>query len=46
MLEARIDHTRVVQIVSRADHLPLIKDYLLAVQKVIWRCLTHRASKA
>ena len=34
VLEARIDHTRVVQIISRADHLPLVKDYLLAVQKV------------
>ena len=33
VLESRIDHTRVVQIIARADHLPLVKDYLLAVQK-------------
>ena len=33
VLEARIDHTRVVQIVARADHMPLVKDYLMAVQK-------------
>ena len=28
-----MDHTRVVQILRKADHLPLVKDYLLAVQK-------------
>lgn len=33
MLEARVDHARVVGILRKADHLPLIKDYLLAVQK-------------
>ena len=33
VLEARIDHGRVVSILRKADHLPLVKDYLLAVQK-------------
>ena len=33
VLEARIDHGRVVDILRRADNLPLIKDYLLSVQK-------------
>ena len=33
MLEARIDHSRVVSILRKADHLPLVKDYLIAVQK-------------
>ena len=33
VLEARVDHARVVDILRKADHLPLIKDYLLAVQK-------------
>ena len=33
VLEARVDHTRVVDILRKADHLPLVKDYLLAVQK-------------
>ena len=33
VLEARIDHARVVSILRRADHLALVKDYLLAVQK-------------
>lgn len=33
VLEARIDHTRVVSILRKADHLPLVKDYLVAVQK-------------
>jgi len=28
-----VDHARVVGILRKADHLPLIKDYLLAVQK-------------
>ena len=28
-----MDHARVVGILRKADHLPLIKDYLLAVQK-------------
>lgn len=28
-----MDHTRVVDILRKADHLPLVKDYLLAVQK-------------
>jgi clathrin heavy chain len=33
VLEARIDYARVVGILRKADHLPLVKDYLLAVQK-------------
>ena len=33
VLEARIDHSRVVSILRKADHLPLVKDYLVAVQK-------------
>ena len=33
VLEARVDHARVVLILRKADHLPLVKDYLLAVQK-------------
>ena len=33
VLEARVDHARVVSIMRRADHLPLVKEYLLAVQK-------------
>ncbi len=33
VLEARVDHVRVVGILRKADHLPLIKEYLLAVQK-------------
>eukprot|EP00884_Botryococcus_braunii_P006634 jgi/Botrbrau1/15972/Bobra.0294s0010.1 len=33
VLEARVDHTRVVSIMRKADHLPLVKEYLLAVQK-------------
>lgn len=33
VLEARIDHSRVVSILRKADHLPLVKDYLIAVQK-------------
>ena len=28
-----MDHARVVQIMRKADHLPLVKDYLLSVQK-------------
>ena len=32
-MEARVDHARVVNIMRKADHLPLVKDYLLAVQK-------------
>lgn len=28
-----MDHARVVNIMRKADHLPLVKDYLLAVQK-------------
>lgn len=28
-----MDHTRVVSIMRKADHLPLVKEYLLAVQK-------------
>lgn len=33
VLEARVDHARVVHILRKANHLPLVKDYLLAVQK-------------
>lgn len=33
VLEARVDHARVVTIMRKTDHLPLVKDYLLAVQK-------------
>mmetsp|Transcript_40808 Transcript_40808/g.97020 ORF Transcript_40808/g.97020 Transcript_40808/m.97020 type:complete len:1701 (-) Transcript_40808:29-5131(-) len=33
VLEARIDHSRVVGIMRRAGHLPLVKEYLLSVQK-------------
>ena len=28
-----MDHARVVDILRKADHLPLVKEYLLAVQK-------------
>lgn len=33
VLEARVDHARVVSIMRRAEQLPLVKEYLLAVQK-------------
>jgi len=33
VLEARVDHARVVDIMRRAGHLPLVKEYLLSVQK-------------
>lgn len=33
VLEARVDHARVVSIMRKAEHLPLVKEYLLAVQK-------------
>lgn len=33
VLEARMDHNRVVDIIRRADQLPLIKEYLTSVQK-------------
>eukprot|EP01026_Neomeris_dumetosa_P044690 TRINITY_DN3783_c0_g1_i2.p1 TRINITY_DN3783_c0_g1~~TRINITY_DN3783_c0_g1_i2.p1 ORF type:complete len:366 (+),score=70.40 TRINITY_DN3783_c0_g1_i2:3-1100(+) len=33
VIEARVDHSRVVDIHRKAQHLPLIKEYLLAVQK-------------
>lgn len=33
MVEARVDHSRVVDIMRRAGQLPLVKDYLLSVQK-------------
>ena len=32
MVEARVDHGRVVEIMRRAGQLPLVKDYLLSVQ--------------
>jgi len=28
-----VDHARVVDLLRKADHLPLVKEYLLAVQK-------------
>ena len=34
VLELRVDHTRVVDIFRKRGHLPLIKDYLINVQKV------------
>ncbi|PSC73488.1 clathrin heavy chain [Micractinium conductrix] len=33
VVESRVDHSRVVDIMRRAQQLPLVKDYLLAVQK-------------
>jgi len=33
VIEARLDHSRVVQIMKRADQLSLVKQYLLGVQK-------------
>ena len=33
VVEARVDHSRVVDIMRRAAQLPLVKDYLLSVQK-------------
>ena len=33
VLESRVDHTRVVLMMRKADSLPLVKDYLTAVQK-------------
>jgi len=33
-LVPRIDHTRVVQLFTKSDNLPLIKPYLVAVQRV------------
>lgn len=33
MLESRVDHTRVVLLLRKTDNLPLVKDYLLSVQK-------------
>ena len=33
VLQSRLDHARVVDMFTRTGHLPLVKDYLLAVQK-------------
>ncbi|GAA5870209.1 hypothetical protein JCM8547_006917 [Rhodosporidiobolus lusitaniae] len=33
VLAARIDHTRVVKMFQKADELPMIKNYLISVQK-------------
>lgn len=33
VLESRVDHTRVVLMLRKAGNLPLVKDYLMAVQK-------------
>lgn len=35
VLIPRIDHTRVVRVFQRSDNVPLIKPYLIAVQKVL-----------
>ncbi|KAH6555179.1 hypothetical protein KP509_1Z275900 [Ceratopteris richardii] len=34
VLAARVDHTRVVDIMRKAGHLPLVKPYMVAVQSV------------
>lgn len=34
VLTPRIDHTRVVRMFQRSDNVPLIKPYLIAVQRV------------
>ena len=33
VLQSRLDHARVVEMFRRTGHLPLVKDYLIAVQK-------------
>lgn len=33
VIEARVDHARVVDILRKAEQLPLVRDYLLSVQK-------------
>jgi hypothetical protein len=33
VLESRVDHTRVVLMLRKAGNLPLVKDYLMSVQK-------------
>lgn len=33
VLSARVDHTRVVKMFKKADELPMIKNYLISVQK-------------
>lgn len=33
VLESRVDHSRVVLLLRKDGHLPLVKDYLLSVQK-------------
>ena len=33
VLESRVDHTRVVLMLRKAGNLPLVKDYLISVQK-------------
>ena len=33
VIEARVDQSRVVEIMRRAGQLPLVKEYLLGVQK-------------
>lgn len=43
-LTPRIDHTRVVQTFQKNGHLPLIKPYLIAVQKVSVFCWTATPS--
>ena len=34
VLTPRIDHTRVVRMFQRSDNVPLVKPYLISVQKV------------
>ena len=34
VLTPRIDHSRVVKMFQRSDNVPLIKPYLIAVQRV------------
>lgn len=33
LLQSRLDHARVVDMFRKQNHLPLIKDYLVSVQK-------------
>ncbi len=33
VMESRLDHARVVDMLRKSGHLPLIKEYLLSVQK-------------
>ena len=46
VVEARVDHSRVVDIMRRAGQLPLVKDYLLSVQKNNLLAVSGRRSEA